>query len=934
MDSSSRYSAAVPVDSLKMSDAITAFEACWITPFWAPAAVQGDTPFQKSEFSKYLDAIGTDSRPAPPYRHSKQALESKHRVIRDIFIRLNVSNSSNVDKKFLALQAVRISNDLYGNDIASSNELAKGYTRPVSPSSPIKLPASIAEAHDELIAKRKLNAILRSKATVDKHIQVGDVVQVYRKMENAKRGSWSESKPVLSYDPKSQTVTVAGSKGKYVKAAIEDVRIAVSDSIDVAVAIQEAIDQYDDLIAAAVQEDISDGKEHFEETIQKRAPAEHDDVDHDGFDTSQHSIVQSTQEQGMTDDQIPETNRAAILDQLTYVPPAQSTFDPENPSGYDASNSNPSTCSNGNQRTGSHGTVGTRELMSLTPVNNDEPQMLTRSQKANEIELSPGNAVSMLEQEMMQMYKDRFRTKEFLLHQAQGLPTAVTLNAYEAERKKFMKECKKVHVSKVPATANVISSHVLYKIKDLDDGFLQCKARIAPHGNKDKNKENLKTDSSSCPPLGFRILLSVCSLMHWFASKVDIKSAFLQSGPAQRDVYVIPPRECKERSFYWLLMVASYGLVNASAKWQDHSDTTFLTIGLNAVRYIPQLFYMKKNGVMCLIVAKVVDDILIGGSLEARKWFISRLKKYYKLGTITHMPGTFHFFGLLISQDKDGKLTISAEEKLQGITPHQLSRVRRKDVSDTLNAVEAHSFASVNGMIGFLGQNVSPLASFFNSYLQQCRSHTTIHHLIKQQNLVKKLKHFGTTSTFRALEKGTFDISVVIFADAGRPSDHGQLAYIAGLLIGDLKQGSIFHTVGWRSHLSMRPTKSSGSEETLAAGEAIDDGKIIAATYNLLLGEGIPLLIGVDCKDLFNCIYTCHTPTDKSIWADVSLIRHKFVTHKVNIAIWIPGSVNPADVLTKLDSRICDTLQLMLFDGTMAVDLSAPVMQHSEQFLG
>ena len=54
----------------------------------------------------------------------------------------------------------------------------------------------------------------------------------------------------------------------------------------------------------------------------------------------------------------------------------------------------------------------------------------------------------------------------------------------------------------------------------------------------------------------------------------------------------------------------------------------------------------------------------------------------------------------------------------------------------------------------------------------------------------------------------------------------------------------------------------------------------------------------------------------------------------MNIAIWIPGSVNPADVLTKLDSRICDTTQLMLSDGTMGVDLLAAVMQNSDQFLG
>ena len=58
---------------------------------------------------------------------TNQALESKHRVIRDVFIRLNASNPKYVDKKFLALQAVRIGNNRYGNDIALSNELTKGY---------------------------------------------------------------------------------------------------------------------------------------------------------------------------------------------------------------------------------------------------------------------------------------------------------------------------------------------------------------------------------------------------------------------------------------------------------------------------------------------------------------------------------------------------------------------------------------------------------------------------------------------------------------------------------------------------------------------------------------------------------------------------------------------------------------------------------------
>ncbi len=54
-------------------------------------------------------------------------------------------------------QALRISNDLYGNDVMSASELAKGYTRPVQPGNfPVQVPPEIRKAHETLLAKRKL----------------------------------------------------------------------------------------------------------------------------------------------------------------------------------------------------------------------------------------------------------------------------------------------------------------------------------------------------------------------------------------------------------------------------------------------------------------------------------------------------------------------------------------------------------------------------------------------------------------------------------------------------------------------------------------------------------------------------------------------------------------------------------------------------------
>ena len=910
MDAKTRYSTGAVVNSTSMADAIVAFDACWLSPFWAPLSLQADTAFQGNEFSSFLHDLGTELRPSPPYRHNKNALESKHRVIRDVFLRLQQA-SPEIDARILVTQALRICNDLYGNDVASSYELAHNRTRPVVPGPYVQIPEDVIEAHENLIAVRKLNAILRSKATIDKSIKIGDVVEVYRKQSHTKRGRWSQPTPVLAYNPSNQSITVTGPHGRTIQAALEDTRYAVNQQLDLATVIQQAIDSHSVCLDAALEQ-----------------------TDENPSDSSS---FQSCGPQSESDDEDPTPNvpvgPPAVPAPVT-PDPADVTYTPAQPSEYDPedteSPANPTTQDSANAPV----RVGQRELQSLGPAVHSEPQMRTRSSNAHEIELKPGEELSSAEQENLLLYKDRFKSKEFLRHHAQGLPSSVIENAYTAEEDSFLQNCERVHYSDVPANANVVSSHVIYKVKDLDDHSLHCKARIAPHGNKDSEKDGLRTDSSSCPSFGIRLLLFVCTILGWFLTKVDVKSAFLQSGRANRDVYVIPPRECRNRSFLWLLLVAAYGLANANAKWQVHSDDTFLSFGLHSVPFVPQLFFKREGGELVLIVAKIVDDILFGGTEKARREFQKHLESVYKLGTISHMPGQFLFFGLQITQDDHAEITIDADEKLTAIEPAAISRLRRKECDEPLTALERHQYMSINGSMGFLGQNVSPFASFFTSYLQQRNSDLKVSDLVHQINIVKKLKSLSTVSRFRRPSTGTHEISMLVFSDAGRPSDYGQLGYLAGVLIGDLKKGSVFHPISWRSHLSSRPTKSSASAETLAAGDATDDGLLLVSSLELILNTKINLTVAIDSKDLYNSLSTCRTPTDKSIRGDVSLLRYNFETRKLHKVVWLPGTVNPADVLTKLNSGLVDTVQLLLFDGYLPIDLSKSEARNTTQSLG
>lgn len=140
------------------------------------------------------------------------------------------------------------------------------------------------------------------------------------------------------------------------------------------------------------------------------------------------------------------------------------------------------------------------------------------------------------------------------------------------------------------------SSHLIYKLKVLDDHSLKLKARIASHGNEDSLKNELSSDCSMCCPVGMRLLLSTAALRKWLLIKMDVKPAFLQTRPAQRDVYVVPPRESKDRGKrLWLLLAAAYGLESSNAKLQVQFDKVLDDLGLKMATFSPQLFLLMRD---------------------------------------------------------------------------------------------------------------------------------------------------------------------------------------------------------------------------------------------------------------------------------------------------------------------------------------------------
>lgn len=94
----------------------------------------------------------------------------------------------------------------------------------------------------------------------------------------------------------------------------------------------------------------------------------------------------------------------------------------------------------------------------------------------------------------------------------------------------------------------------------------------------------------------------------------------------------------------------------------------------------------------------------------------------------------------------------------------------------------------------------------------------------------KQQKSLGTTFCDpRVTDKSEHTISVLMFPDACRTAEKGQLPYIDGLPVDKMECRSVFHTFSWSSHSAKQSVWSIGADEILAAGETIDEDKITSA---------------------------------------------------------------------------------------------------------
>lgn len=117
--------------------------------------------------------------------------------------------------------------------------------------------------------------------------------------------------------------------------------------------------------------------------------------------------------------------------------------------------------------------------------------------------------------------------KSFIKHHEQAFDQHPIISSYKEEESAFLKTVKRVHRLSIFRDANIVSSQVFYKIKVLEDNVLASKARIAPHGNEEAMRDDLKFDCSMWPLTEIQIIASTAAIRNRKIVEADAKIAFL-----------------------------------------------------------------------------------------------------------------------------------------------------------------------------------------------------------------------------------------------------------------------------------------------------------------------------------------------------------------------------------------------------------------------
>ena len=137
------------------------------------------------------------------------------------------------------------------------------------------------------------------------------------------------------------------------------------------------------------------------------------------------------------------------------------------------------------------------------------------------------------------------------------------------------------------------------------------------------------------------------------------------------------------------------------------------------------------------------------------------------------------------------------------------------------------------------------------------------------------------------------------------------------------RKGSKFHLISWQSRKQRQVAASSLVAEAIAAGSGLAAAIHLQTLMRQVGVSCLPIRLVIDSKGLHRNVATQKTPRDLSAGVAIHQQRLDYEADVVDGIVWIQGTENPCDSLTKpLTGEPSSLLNEMMALGELPVDIT------------
>ena len=450
--------------------------------------------------------------------------------------------------------------------------------------------------------------------------------------------------------------------------------------------------------------------------------------------------------------------------------------------------------------------------------------------------------------------------------------------------------------------------------KPLDE-VLPIKSRLVARGyEEDLTNSNVRKDSPTAGKPLIKIFFAILATLRWLGQSIDVKAAFLQGKPLDREVFLKPPKEAANmEGKLWKLHKAVYGLNDASRVWYFTIKKCLLDLGCKQVKSDPAMFYWYKENKLSGIFVMHVDDFLYGGTKEFLKLVIDCVKQQFRIGS--QEAGAFTYVGLNIQQTDEG-IVMNQRSYLKSVQPIEVPTIK-KGHSDILDKTNSDNLRSLIGQLNWLGSQTRPDCSFDVLELSISMKQPIKENIVRANKTVKRLKYEDCDILFPDL--GNLNqLKLVVFSDASHanlPDGYSSAGGFIVFLVGSNKRCC---PLAWEAKKMKRVVKSTLAAETLALVEALDMAFYLGSVLSEIISVKIPIECYVDNKSLWENTQSTKNVTEKRLRIDLASIKEMLQNGEISAIHWVESSNQLSDCFTKRGVS-CEKLLNIIKSGNFCI---------------